>query len=193
MASEIQETSVINSTALSNTFLLTPTITPDSPQSPLVLISCNSDLDNSDYTPHFILDVVRDNILHYDCLHMQTENLTPTVFLQDHKTLPVLMVGALTLALLHAFQMGCLQYFVQKATTVDKQVALVVWGLCDPRIQNWYINDTVHIDKLIFTTFMMEICTNLLTDGWEGHLEQGILNCTQDYQLFGIGFNSCNL
>jgi len=89
------------------------------------------------------------------------------------------MAGVLTPALLRAFQMGTLEFFSRKTILADKQVPSVVWGLCDARIQNWYINDTTHIDALTFKIFMDEIRTNWLTDGWEGVIEQSILSSIQ--------------
>jgi len=137
----------------------------------------DSDSDGDDYTPHYILDVVGNHVLHYD--YMPFDSSPPAIFSQDHKGPPVLTAGALTPALLRAFQIGSMQYFSQKTIAIDKQVASVVWGLRNPRIQNWYMNDTAHIDLLTFNNFMKEIRSNWLTDGWEGSVEQGILNLPQ--------------
>jgi hypothetical protein len=77
------------------------------------LIDC-SDSDDDDYVPHYILDVVGDQIFHYDYIPMPAETTAPALFLQDHKAPPILTPGALTPALLRAFQIGSMQYFAQK-------------------------------------------------------------------------------
>jgi hypothetical protein len=101
------------------------------------------------------------------------------IFLQDHKSPLTLTAGVLTPALLRTFHFGSLQYFSQKSIAPDKHVSSVVWGLCDPRIQNWYMNDMARIDKLSIMDFMAEVHSNWLSDGGEGYVEQGILNVPQ--------------
>jgi hypothetical protein len=125
------------------------------------------------------LDIVSDYILHYNYLPMPSNDPTPVIFSQDSKGPLILTVGILTHTLLHAFQMGSLQYFSQKNITADKHVASIIWGLYGPCIQNWYIIDIAHIDALTFKNFMNEIHTNWLTNEWEGIIEQSILNATQ--------------
>jgi len=115
---------------------------------------------------------------------MPAKTTAPALFSQDHKAPPILTPGALTPALLRAFQIGSMQYLVQKNIATDKQVNHVVWGLRDPRVQNWYINDMVSIDALTFTAFMNEVRKNWLLDGWEGVIENSILKSNQGDRPF---------
>jgi hypothetical protein len=111
------------------------------------LVSC-SDSDNNNHTPHYILNMVGNNIFHY--LPMPTDSLETAIFSQDYKFPPITTAGAPTPALLCAFQMGSLQHFSRKKVPIPKQVPQIIWGLHDPHIQNWYVNDTAWIDALPF-------------------------------------------
>src|ERR1700683_4418844 len=102
---------------------------------------------------------------------MPDHNPTYAIFLRDHCAPPILTACILIPALLHMFQMGALQYFSQRNITADKHVSSIVWGLCDPQIQNWYINNTAHIYALVFKAFVDEVRIKWLTDGWEGIIE----------------------
>jgi hypothetical protein len=145
------------------------------PESPIPSLLPYEDSDDEEYISHYILDVVGDNIFHYDYLPMPDHNPTYALFSQDHHAPPFLMAGTLTLALLHTFQMGALQYFSQRNITADRHVPSIVWGLCDPRIQNWYINNTTRINMLAFNVFMDKVRVKWLMDGWEDIIEDSML------------------
>ena len=110
---------------------------------------------------------------------MPDHNPTYSLFSQDHHAPPILTTGILTPALLCTFQMGMLQYFSQHNITADKHVSSIVWGLHDPKIQNWYINDTAHINMLVFKAFMDEVRIKWLMDGWEGIIKDSMLKSQQ--------------
>ncbi|KAI6140556.1 hypothetical protein EDD17DRAFT_1801038 [Pisolithus thermaeus] len=72
------------------------------------------------------------------------------------KAPPVLTAGDITPEALHAWELGCLNYFRQKGTAAEDQVAKVAGNLLDPRIQDWYSNNGDHLMALSFAEFMTE-------------------------------------
>jgi len=53
--------------------------------------------------------------------------------------------------------MGCHQFFKHKKIPVDEKVGMVVWGMQEPTIQEWYLNDQDRMDKLSFNEYMAEV------------------------------------
>ncbi|KAG2347974.1 hypothetical protein BDR05DRAFT_996297 [Suillus weaverae] len=52
--------------------------------------------------------------------------------------------------------MGCIQFFLHKETKDEEKVRKVAWGMQDPIIQDWYLNDQEHMDKLTFKEYLAE-------------------------------------
>jgi hypothetical protein len=53
--------------------------------------------------------------------------------------------------------MGCIQFFRHKDVPEDEMVGKVIWGMQDPRIQDWYLTNQEEIDVLSFKEFMAEV------------------------------------
>lgn len=70
---------------------------------------------------------------------------------------PFLTPGDVSPEALRAWEMGCRQFFMHKSVDAAEQVAKVAWGMQDPRIQDWYLNDQDRINKLSFAEYLAEI------------------------------------
>jgi hypothetical protein len=103
---------------------------------------------------------------------------------RDQTKPPILTVGKITPQALNNFSDGCEAYFFHKQVADAKQVQVVVLGLKDHRIRDWYRASKVAIIAMSFDDFMVAVKTKLLTDGWEYNLNKDILSSTQGEKLF---------
>jgi hypothetical protein len=71
---------------------------------------------------------------------------------------PFLMPGDVTPEVLRTWEMGCRQYFKHKDVPAKEQVSKVAWGMQEPSIQEWYLNDQEHMDTLTFEDYMAKVC-----------------------------------
>ena len=74
------------------------------------------------------------------------------------------------------FKNACLDFFEAKSVPNDKQVAFILPGIWDLRIQNWIAADCATIITLPFTAFMTQLRSNYLHSDWEDHVRNEILN-----------------
>lgn len=72
---------------------------------------------------------------------------------------PFLTPGEITPEVLRKWEMGCRQFFKHKKIPAEEQVGTVAWGMQEPTIQEWYLNDQDRMDKLTFKEYMAEVRT----------------------------------
>ena len=99
---------------------------------------------------------------------------------------PLLTAGEITPEALHAWEMGCLQFFRQKEIAAKDQVGRVAWNLQDPRVQDWYVNDSERLNALTFAAFMLEVRSYWLPSDWATMVRQKLLSSTQGDKAFHV-------
>jgi len=99
---------------------------------------------------------------------------------------PLLTAGEITPEALHTWEMGCLQFFRQKEIAAKDQVGRVAWNLQDPRVQDWYVNDSERLNALTFAAFMLEVCSYWLPSDWATMVRQKLLLSTQGDKAFHV-------
>lgn len=82
------------------------------------------------------------------------------------------------------FTDSCDVYFFHKQTADNKQVQVVILGIKDHCIQDWYHVSKMVIIAMDFEAFITVVPSMLLTNGWEYNLNKGILFSTQGEKLF---------
>jgi hypothetical protein len=97
---------------------------------------------------------------------------------------PLLTPGDVSPEALRAWEMGCRQFFMHKSVDAAEQVAKVAWGLQDPRIQDWYLNDQDRINKLSFADYLAEVRSYWLSSDWADIVRQRMLSSTQGSKPF---------
>ncbi|KIK38836.1 hypothetical protein CY34DRAFT_90294, partial [Suillus luteus UH-Slu-Lm8-n1] len=97
---------------------------------------------------------------------------------------PFLTPGDITPEALRSWEVGCRQYFKHKAVPGEEQVGKVAWGMQEPSIQDWYINDQERMDKLSFDKYMKEVRAYWLPTDWADITRQKLLSSCQDSKAF---------
>ncbi|KAF9236821.1 hypothetical protein BU15DRAFT_49524 [Melanogaster broomeanus] len=100
-----------------------------------------------------------------------------------HKA-PIITPGDLTPEALRAWEMGCRQYFLHRSVEAADQVAKVAWNLQDPRMRDWYLNDTETFDALTFKAFVDAVRSTWLPSDWAVTARQKMLASTQGNKHF---------
>ena len=77
-----------------------------------------------------------------------------------------------------------MNYFIHKKVIPDDQVLLIVGRLMDNHITDWIGSDREHFVSLPFTAFMVEFCSNYLTEDWEEDTLHELLSMTQGTSSF---------
>jgi hypothetical protein len=72
---------------------------------------------------------------------------------------PFLTMGEISPEVLHAWEMGCHRFFMHKGVSNTEMVRKVAWGMQDPIIQSWYLNDHDCFNKLSFAEYISEVCS----------------------------------
>lgn len=103
---------------------------------------------------------------------------------RDQTKPPILTLGKVTPKALNNFADGCEAYFFHKQVAVDKQVQVVVLGIKDHHMRDWYRTSKATIIVMPFADFMTAVQTKLLKDGWQYGLNVEILSSTQGTKLF---------
>ncbi|KIK26115.1 hypothetical protein PISMIDRAFT_56294, partial [Pisolithus microcarpus 441] len=112
------------------------------------------------------------------------------------KAPPVLTAGDITPEVLHAWELGCVNYSRQKGTAADDQVVKVAGNLLDPCIQDWYSNNGDHLMALSFAEFMTEVHKYWLPSDWAATVRQKMLSSTQGtkaFHLWAVEIESLNV
>ena len=94
---------IMSTTTCTATNVLLPPSHMLTPESPIPTLLPYKDSDDEEYVSHYILNIIGDNIYHYDYLPMPDHNPTYATFSQDYCAPPILTAGTLTPALLHTF------------------------------------------------------------------------------------------
>ncbi|KIK41443.1 hypothetical protein CY34DRAFT_85364, partial [Suillus luteus UH-Slu-Lm8-n1] len=97
---------------------------------------------------------------------------------------PFLTPGDLTPEAIRKWEMGCRQYFKHKEVPADEQVGKVAWGMQEPSIQDWYLNDQDRMDLLTFPEYMAEFCAYWLPSDWDDVTRQKLLSSCQGDKPF---------
>lgn len=97
---------------------------------------------------------------------------------------PFLTPGDITPEALRSWEMGCRQYFKHKNVPSDEQVGKVAWGMQEPLIQDWYLNDQERMDELTFTEYMAEVRAYWLPMDWADDTRQELLSSFQGNKSF---------
>ncbi|KAG1718917.1 hypothetical protein EDD22DRAFT_792022, partial [Suillus occidentalis] len=97
---------------------------------------------------------------------------------------PFLTPGDITPEVLRTWEMGCRQYFKHKAVPADEQVGKVAWGMQEPAIQEWYLNDQERMDKLTFDAYIAEVRAYWLPWDWADSTRQKLLSSVQGNKAF---------
>jgi hypothetical protein len=56
--------------------------------------------------------------------------------------------------------------FIHKEVKDNEKVKKVVWGMEDPIVQDWYLNNQAKFDALTFTDYLKEVCMYWLPTDW---------------------------
>ncbi|KAG1863435.1 hypothetical protein C8R48DRAFT_773477 [Suillus tomentosus] len=97
---------------------------------------------------------------------------------------PFLTPGDITPEVLHTWEMGCRQYFKHKDIPVDEQVGKVAWGMQEPSVQEWYLDDQERMDELTFGKYMDEVRAYWLPSDWADTTRQKLLSSCQGNKVF---------
>ena len=127
-----------------------------------------------------------DSDFDYTSCHRPTYSMMSiTEYQQASTTKPlVLTPGMVSPEQLCMWEMGCLQYFHHKMISAADQIQYVVWGLHDPRIQQWCAIDAGHLNALDFTSFMAELRDYWLPTDWATDLRLKMLSSHQGSHPF---------
>ncbi|KAG2746933.1 hypothetical protein P692DRAFT_20781250, partial [Suillus brevipes Sb2] len=97
---------------------------------------------------------------------------------------PFLTPGDITPEVLRTWEMGCRQYFKHKDIPAEEQVGKVAWGMQEPSVQEWYLNDQDRMDKLKFNEYMSEVRAYWLPWDWADTTRQKLLSSSQGSKAF---------
>lgn len=97
---------------------------------------------------------------------------------------PTLSAGQITPEILRAWENGCTQFFLHKEVKDDEKVKKVAWGMQDPIVQDWYLNDQAKFDALTFAEYMKEVRTYWLPTDWVDTVCRKMLASVQGQRPF---------
>jgi hypothetical protein len=80
---------------------------------------------------------------------------------------PVLLAGEIDPAVMHMFELGCLDFFDSKEIKEEDQVWKILGCFRDTRIHDWISGDRSRLLTLSFPDFMTKLCANYLDPDWE--------------------------
>ncbi|KAG2144235.1 hypothetical protein DEU56DRAFT_910589 [Suillus clintonianus] len=97
---------------------------------------------------------------------------------------PFLTAGEISPEVFRAWEMGCRQFFMHKDIPDDQMVKKVAWGMQEPIIQDWYLNDQDRLNALSFTDYIKEVRSYWLPADWADAVRQKMLSSTQGSKPF---------
>lgn len=97
---------------------------------------------------------------------------------------PALSAGQITPEVLRAWENGCTQFFLHKEVKDDKKVKKVAWGMQDPIVKDWYLNDQAKLDALTFAEYMKEVRMYWLPTDWADTVRRKMLASIQGQRPF---------
>ncbi|KIM86037.1 hypothetical protein PILCRDRAFT_5110 [Piloderma croceum F 1598] len=108
-------------------------------------------------------------------------NKTPMAAVEQSSPskVPILSAGDISPAVMRQFEDSCRNYFIHKKIIADDQVSLIIGGILDSHVSDWISTKRNHLIALSFDTFMIDFCTNYLTEDWEEDTLCDLLSMTQ--------------
>lgn len=97
---------------------------------------------------------------------------------------PSLTAGEISPEVFRAWEMGCRQFFMHKEIPEGEMVKKVAWGMQEPIIQDWYLNDQDRFNKLSFADYIKEVRAYWLPADWADSVRQKMLLSTQGQKPF---------
>ncbi|KAG1793834.1 uncharacterized protein HD556DRAFT_1191829, partial [Suillus plorans] len=97
---------------------------------------------------------------------------------------PSLTAGEISPEVFRAWEMGCRQFFMHKEIPEGEMVKKVAWGMQEPIIQDWYLNDQDRFNKLSFADYIKEVRAYWLPADWADSVRQKMLSSTQGQKPF---------
>ncbi|KAG1789418.1 uncharacterized protein HD556DRAFT_1447033 [Suillus plorans] len=97
---------------------------------------------------------------------------------------PSLTAGEISPEVFRAWEMGCRQFFMHKEIPEGEMVKKVAWGMQEPIIQDWYLNDQDRFNKLSFADYIKEVHAYWLPADWADSVRQKMLSSTQGQKPF---------
>ncbi|KAG1804740.1 uncharacterized protein HD556DRAFT_1226393, partial [Suillus plorans] len=97
---------------------------------------------------------------------------------------PFLTAGQITPEALRAWEMGCMQFFLHKEVKDDEKVKKVAWGMQDPIVQDWYLNNQEEFDALSFKDYLGEVRDYWLPTDWSDSVRRKMLASVQGQRPF---------
>lgn len=97
---------------------------------------------------------------------------------------PSLTAGEISPEVFRAWEMGCRQFFMHKEIPENEMVKKVAWGMQEPIIQDWYLNDQDRFNKLSFAAYIKEVRDYWLPADWKDTVRQKMLSSTQGQRPF---------
>ncbi|KAG1781465.1 hypothetical protein EV702DRAFT_1192955 [Suillus placidus] len=98
--------------------------------------------------------------------------------------LPFLTAGQITPEALRAWEMGCTQFFLHKEVKDNEKVKKIAWGMQDPIVQDWYLNNQAKFDALTFKEYIAEVRTYWLPTDWADAVHRKMLASVQGQRPF---------
>ena len=96
----------------------------------------------------------------------QSTNPDVTLVKQCNQTkLPVLTSSKVSTQVLWHFSKGCESYFFHKEITPNKQVSVIIMGIKDHWVKDWYHANKAVVTALTFNDFMTQLHAHLLKEG----------------------------
>ncbi|KIK36119.1 hypothetical protein CY34DRAFT_95004, partial [Suillus luteus UH-Slu-Lm8-n1] len=97
---------------------------------------------------------------------------------------PTLTAGEISPEVFRAWEMCCRQFFMHKEVPENEMVKKVAWGMQEPIIQDWYLNDQDRFNSLSFADYIKEVRDYWLPSDWENTVRQNMLSSTQGQRSF---------
>ncbi|KAG1761950.1 hypothetical protein EDD22DRAFT_894206 [Suillus occidentalis] len=98
--------------------------------------------------------------------------------------LPILAVGEISPEVLLAWEMGCRQFLMHKNVPDTEMVRKVAWGMRDPMIQTWYLDNHNRFNKLSFAEYMKEVRSYWLPSNWDFTVRRKMWSSMQGQRPF---------
>ena len=91
---------------------------------------------------------------------------------------PILTAGDVTPKVLQSFELACLDYFTEKNVPEGEQVRKILGCFHDNRIRDWVRGDCLHLLRLTFDDFMVELREGYLASDWVNTICLELLSLT---------------
>jgi hypothetical protein len=115
---------------------------------------------------------------------MSSSDIATITRSQNHKSAPTLNAGKITIEVLKAWEVACIDYFdnAKEKPAEAVKVSRVLTGLVNPRVNTWINMNRDRLKAMTFKVFMMELRKRFLDTEWEKDLRRKILGCRMPSQ-----------